>query len=159
MTKTKHSPVLAWDRDHPMHKTFDKLWQQNVPDNGPSKTIEGELIRAVGRLVYEYCNNGNCNAGEPEYDEDDYGCIDDEIICHVDINDYYQNFIDIIEKYVPNIHPYTTRLMNLIKDEYLYYNYNYDRYESIIYNDVSERVLEYVQQRQGAFTKKQWNHD
>jgi hypothetical protein len=32
-----------------------------VPDSGPAETLEGELLRSVTRLYYDYYNNGMCN--------------------------------------------------------------------------------------------------
>jgi hypothetical protein len=37
------------------------IWKTQVPQNGQSETIEGELIRAVEKLRYEAQNNGNGN--------------------------------------------------------------------------------------------------
>lgn len=40
------------------------IWKTQVPKNGQSDTIEGELIRAVKKLRYEAQNNGNGNWDE-----------------------------------------------------------------------------------------------
>ncbi|AJH17093.1 hypothetical protein ACFVV6_26855 [Bacillus mycoides] len=40
------------------------IWKSQVPKNGQSDTIEGELIRAVEKLRYEAQNNGNGNWDE-----------------------------------------------------------------------------------------------
>ncbi len=40
------------------------IWKNQVPKNGQSDTIEGELIRAVEKLRYEAQNNGNGNWDE-----------------------------------------------------------------------------------------------
>lgn len=32
-----------------------------VPSSGPAGTVEGEMLRAVTRLYYDYYNNGFCN--------------------------------------------------------------------------------------------------
>lgn len=40
---------------------FSKLWDELVPQSGDAKTIQGEVIRAFGRLQYEWLNNGNGN--------------------------------------------------------------------------------------------------
>lgn len=32
-----------------------------VPPNGKAETKDGELLRVVSNLYYEYYNNGNCN--------------------------------------------------------------------------------------------------
>lgn len=41
---------------------FDALWDKHVPTSGEADTDYGEAIRAVGRLEYDYYNNGYMNA-------------------------------------------------------------------------------------------------
>jgi hypothetical protein len=60
--------ISYWDNTGKYQKEYDRLWKEQVPSSGESGTLEGELIRAIGRLFYEYCNNGNCNAGERNHD-------------------------------------------------------------------------------------------
>jgi hypothetical protein len=45
----------TWRRD------FDRLWNELVPPEGQASTIQGELIRAAGRLGDEAYRNGNIN--------------------------------------------------------------------------------------------------
>jgi hypothetical protein len=40
---------------------FKRLWKKLVPPQGQSSTVQGELIRAVGRLSDEAFRNGNRN--------------------------------------------------------------------------------------------------
>lgn len=40
---------------------FDKLWDQLVPQSGKSESFAGEIIRAAGRLQYDFYNNGMGN--------------------------------------------------------------------------------------------------
>jgi hypothetical protein len=54
---TKKLMSLAIAEQH-----FQSMWQAYVPSCGAANTVKGELIRAIGRLEYEYSNNGNCNA-------------------------------------------------------------------------------------------------
>src|SRR5687767_67561 len=42
-------------------KEFDLLWEMLVPEDGEAKSIQGRLVRAIGRLHHEWWNNGNCN--------------------------------------------------------------------------------------------------
>ena len=55
-----------WANTGAYQKEYDELWKQLVPSSGEAPTIHGELIRCGGRLFYDYCNNGNCNAVETE---------------------------------------------------------------------------------------------
>jgi len=42
---------------------FKRLWTELVPPEGQAATVQGELIRAVGRLSDEAYRNGNLNFG------------------------------------------------------------------------------------------------
>jgi hypothetical protein len=42
-------------------KDFTRLWKKLVPLQGQADTVQGELIRAVGRLSDEAFRNGNRN--------------------------------------------------------------------------------------------------
>jgi hypothetical protein len=42
---------------------FKRLWQDLVPPQGQANTIQGELVRAVGKLKDEAFRNGNQNFG------------------------------------------------------------------------------------------------
>jgi len=41
--------------------TFDELWAKFVPESGQAATVQGELIRAVGRMNDEFLRNGYAN--------------------------------------------------------------------------------------------------
>jgi hypothetical protein len=48
--------------DKPAWKAeFDRLWDQLVPASGQAATVQGELIRSIGRLRDEAYRNGNVN--------------------------------------------------------------------------------------------------
>ncbi|MBN2578872.1 MAG: hypothetical protein JXB10_07770 [Pirellulales bacterium] len=40
---------------------YAKLWKELVPVSGQAKTIQGELVRVIGRLADEFYRNGNTN--------------------------------------------------------------------------------------------------
>jgi hypothetical protein len=40
---------------------YGKLWNKLVPASGQAKTVQGELVRAIGRLASESYRNGNIN--------------------------------------------------------------------------------------------------
>ena len=95
-----------WDNNGAYQKENDELWEKLVPAQGSAETLHGELIRAINRLFYEYCNNGNCNAADVHYaserdwwdrddNEDDY---DEDEIVDVEVSKYYGQFLDLIEK-------------------------------------------------------------
>lgn len=53
---------------------YERLWEELVPMNGMASTLNGELIRAAGRLNHEFFNNGNCNACEQHFHDEEYPC-------------------------------------------------------------------------------------
>jgi hypothetical protein len=44
-----------------MANEFNDLFEKLVPEFGQSNTVQGELIRAIGRMAHEYFGNGFCN--------------------------------------------------------------------------------------------------
>ena len=44
-----------------MSATFERIWEELVPREGKCDTIAGEMIRAAGRLRYDFYNNGMGN--------------------------------------------------------------------------------------------------
>ena len=51
-----------WNGTGAYEKELKVLTDKLVPSMGQAKTINGELIRAIHRLCYDYNSNGNCNA-------------------------------------------------------------------------------------------------
>ena len=52
---TDHVPETGWQAE------FARLWDEFVPPRGQARTVQGELIRCVGRLTDEAYRNGNQN--------------------------------------------------------------------------------------------------
>ena len=42
---------------------YNELWQMLVPGSGKAKTVQGEMIRIVGRVTHEILDNGSMNWG------------------------------------------------------------------------------------------------
>lgn len=57
-----------WDNNGAYQEQYDEIYAKLVPSSGEADTVHGEMIRAVSRLFYDYCNNGNCNVREIEQD-------------------------------------------------------------------------------------------
>ena len=43
----------------PLGKRNDALFNKLVPDSGDSETVEGEMIRAINRIIYRFFNDGD----------------------------------------------------------------------------------------------------
>lgn len=124
--KTTELGKSYWNNNGAYQKEYDELYGKMVPSSGAAKTLHGELIRAISRLFYDYCNNGNCNAANAKYIETEYTCYDcggsgeievddegnvedcescggsgvytEEEIEEVEITPFYQEFIDLIQE-------------------------------------------------------------
>ena len=58
---TTESGKSYWNNNGVYQEQYDKLYESLVPSRGEADTVHGEMLRAVSRLFYDYCNNGNCN--------------------------------------------------------------------------------------------------
>ena len=80
LTITMTEPTI-WGNNHPRQAEWEALWDKHVPESGEADTPYGEAIRALGRLQYDYYNNGFCNALQGGR-----------------ITDFYLDFIDSIQE-------------------------------------------------------------
>lgn len=51
-----------WNRNGGNEQELQRLTEKFMPASGRAENLVGEVIRAVNRLYYEFCNNGNGNA-------------------------------------------------------------------------------------------------
>ncbi|MBR2265494.1 MAG: hypothetical protein IJ882_02285 [Paludibacteraceae bacterium] len=119
-----------WNNNGAYQEEGDRLYAEMVPDSGSASTLNGELIRAINRLFYEYCNNGNCNAAIPHTlqeraweieceDEDD---VDWDEIESVEIDKFYEKFITLIEDTLcekissKEVHAVMSRIREIIEE-------------------------------------------
>lgn len=157
-----------WNNNGAYQEEHDRLWEELVPASGSAPTIHGELIRAVGRLFYEFCNNGNCNAIEVEtgtcshcggdgeeyrgYDEDEEEDVYDECDwCDGSgeeegdtvITPFYASFLDLIEENVPGAP--VQELRDFMEDNSRGYSrYKFDDEEMSIYNALTDAVIHHI---------------
>jgi hypothetical protein len=99
----KEAPVVKEKvlREWVENKDFDKIWEKHVPASGEAKTMFGEACRCLGRLEYDYYNNGFGNA----YDATDDGSNrygDDEPSYVYVPRDYYADMGRHLVKFVRN---------------------------------------------------------
>ena len=114
-----------WNNNGAYQEEGDRLYEEMVPASGSASTLNGELIRAINRLFYEYCNNGNCNAAEAHYVGDRFYDEDDEDpdeIESVEIDRFYERFITLIEDTLcekinsKEVHAVMSRIRAIIED-------------------------------------------
>lgn len=75
-----------WNNNGIYQQHLDKL-NELVPASGEADTLHGEMIRAINRLYYEYCNNGNINAKNMV-------SIEDECVCWVCNGSGHNDYVD-----------------------------------------------------------------
>lgn len=88
-----------WDGKGKYQKAYDRIWEDKVPAKGESDIQYVEAVRCMGRLIYEYCNNGNCNAMDAR--------TRDEYI----VSDYYDECLQKIADYTKEY-----KLIQQVKD-------------------------------------------
>lgn len=125
--ETKY-PNSYWEGNGYFQNEYDKLWGELVPSSGEANTLHGELLRCIGRLFYDYCNNGNCNA------KSDRGKT---------VSSFYKEFIDFIEENVPNIKPIMSKIKQIIisrNNNNGYFGENNMNW----YNKMVDEVMKYI---------------
>lgn len=160
-----------WGGNGAYQKECDSLWDELVPSQGEAKTVHGELIRSLGRLQHDYCNNGNCNIrkietyteydtcytcngrGEVDYwegDDDTYetcdeccgsGEIGEEYDGDVTIDEYYQNMIDFIHYNISDKVVADDLEIFLERKDIGYSTYTFNDDEMKIYNNLFDAVM------------------
>ena len=154
-----------WNQEGAYQNIYDFLYKNLVPSSGNAPTIHGELIRCVGRLYYDYCNNGNCNVldikmqtchncegcgyqevfysvdedAEPET-EDCYVCdgageVQDEVY----ITEYYEEMIDFLSNYMLDRTPIANLQDYLLNSKNLRCKFDDKEYD--IYNKLTDAVI------------------
>jgi hypothetical protein len=113
-------PTL-WGNNHPRQAEWEALWDKHVPDSGPAETPYGEAIRALGRLQYDYYNNGFCNALEDGF-----------------ITSFYRAFTDSIQEIGYNMSPFRDWMRSQ-----RYPECDYDIYAARQFNAITEYILNY----------------
>ena len=108
-----------WDGNHPRQAEYEALWDKYVPASGAADTRYGNVLRAYGRLIYDYYNNGFCNALE-----------------RGEITPFYSGFIN-------DIHHFGYRMDDFRKWMVTqnYYDCDFDDRAAEIWNDMAEYIL------------------
>jgi hypothetical protein len=106
------------DRNEPL---YDKL----VPGNGDAETVEGEMLRAINRLIYRYYNDGD---------------------------KYYEGYgtetAGPAHSFLVNANHPQKAIMNRLFKEFI----SDDEYERML-KDILDVILDHIESRQGEYTK------
>ena len=106
------------DRNEPL---YDKL----VPGNGDAETLEGEMLRAINRIIYRYFNSGD---------------------------KYYEGYgtetAGPAHSFLVNANHPLKAMMNRLFREFI----SDDEYEKML-NEVLEAILTHIESKQGEYTK------
>lgn len=142
-TKHQKQTVIGnsyWNCDGAYQKEYNELYEKMVPEQGSCNTLNGELIRAVSRLSYEYFNNGNCNAckDDEEWEETEY---------EYNVSSYYGKFLQIIEETIKTDE--VARLISLVEEIIVnscepFQESMFSEENSLVYDRLVDEVVYYV---------------
>lgn len=59
--------MTYWNQTGRFEQLYRDLTAKLVPEEGKSLTPHGELLRAIGRIYYDWFNNGGCNFDNPSF--------------------------------------------------------------------------------------------
>jgi hypothetical protein len=152
-----------WDNNGAYQKEYTLLWDKLVPSTGEADTVHGEMLRAISRLTYDYCNNGNCNAvddvtdecpecngtgyetiNEWEEDEEEVDCSYCDGDCRVttgkEVTPYYKQMLEFLEEHLkePKL---VAELEAFMTGSRGYSTYKFDDTEMGFYNRVCDAVM------------------
>jgi len=119
-----------------------ELWNKHVPSEGMAKTLHGELLRAIGRLFYEYNNNGNYNAykEETKYDHE----FEEEVVVGGEITPMYKTFLSLIESYILNTWDEILEVQNIIINSPDHGREYYSDKNVAHYNALCDKVMYFI---------------
>lgn len=149
-----------WNSNGAFQKEYDELYEKHVPSSGAATTLNGELIRATSRLFYEYCNNGNCNACEQKWGEEEREChscngddedceecygsgyTTEEVIESTSVSPMYSQFLELIKKSVSSTKEDVGKVEKFIEDNNSSNQFSDENMK--LYNDLTDKVIYYV---------------
>tara|TARA_R100000458_G_C8059976_1_gene103370 strand:+ start:47 stop:502 length:456 start_codon:yes stop_codon:yes gene_type:complete len=118
-------PLKYWEGRGEHQEAYDQAYTDLVPPSGEADTYFGEAVRSISRLYYEFCNNGNCNALNADWD--DY----EEEYTTYEVADFYQKRIDFLDDYgVP--FNYLRAIEECITGKYGYNNPKVGCYDDVV---------------------------
>lgn len=133
-----------WNNEGAYEKEANELYNELVPPMGEAETVNGELVRIVNRLYYEYCNNGNMNARyeQPVERHCSWYEDDDEDEYDIVLDDGYEAMIEYLSKTVNNAE--LNDVMERIKEIILSERNTFDDEDMHTYDTMIDIVTHYV---------------
>lgn len=128
-----------WDGNGKYQSDFDRLFKELVPESGNAETIEGEALRAINYLSYDFFNNGNGNLFDSteieEEEEEDYYIFE--------LTDYAQNFLNTLRDFIDY------KLVDKLEANIIRVGCkpSFNQEEINIYNDVMNAVIEKIKSK------------
>tara|TARA_R100000908_G_C3709849_1_gene116884 strand:- start:390 stop:824 length:435 start_codon:yes stop_codon:yes gene_type:complete len=90
-----------WNNEGAYQNAFDNLSEELIPASGEAETVHGKMLRAINRLYYDFCNNGNGNVFEESWGEWSinpfYEEMIDELDLHMDDRDAFEKLEQFIK--------------------------------------------------------------
>jgi hypothetical protein len=152
-----------WNETGAYHKEQHELYVKLVPVEGKADTVHGEMLRAINRFYYDYCNNGNGNvcqevtetcsrcygSGEEDsYAEDDEQADDcqecygeGKIYRPNEMNEYFQEMFDFLEANLPKV---DLPLLKAMEKFALMGYATFSDEDKDIYNKVMDAVVHFI---------------
>lgn len=173
--KTKKMNTSYWNSNGELQEDYDRLYKELVPAQGAAQTIEGELIRSISRLYWDYCNNGNGNAVETEWEMEDEECsscygsgyyddeeeemcdeccgsgeLEEEVEGETEITPFFQGFIDFIKQHTVFAEDCTLLEKQMIMT---FGNCKFDNEEMAIYDKLTTQITKQVLSKNNVYTE------
>lgn len=125
--------------DFELHRLFEDL----VPDSGQADTIEGEMVRAINRLLYRYFNDGDFffrgYGKETAFPSANY------LALKTPISNMIKPLLGKAKQLAPKKVPGSRY------DEYIDQYTDKDMYSHYLY-EVAKVIIKYVKGKKGAYT-------
>tara|TARA_Y100001972_G_scaffold107293_1_gene136339 strand:+ start:17 stop:499 length:483 start_codon:yes stop_codon:yes gene_type:complete len=136
-----------WNNNGKYQSINDVLWQILVPRTGQAETEQGEALRIVSKIYYDYYNNGCCNlVYKNSWEEIENG--EYEEYWDFKIKEDYEKQIEYLLEYLGDKIAFgeTPQLIEMIEDDvqgYTNYRDNSTKFEKYI-EDLVNRTIEKV---------------
>jgi hypothetical protein len=123
-----------WKEDGAYQKEFDKLEKELVPASGEAETDHGKMLRAICRLYYDFCNNGNGNVFQESWGEQSINPFYEEMLDELDLYMDDRDSFEKLEQFIKCDHG--AKYPDFTKDQMAIYDKVVDE---VVYQIIKER--------------------